>query len=382
MILYIEKDVLDYPQTEKIISLFPSASKVWIKNYKNIFDKSIPLHQEKSLIIAKSRGSAIGKTPDNYGHTPNTYFFKTSLNCVFDCAYCYLKGAFKNDMQVYFVNYEDIKREITNLVISSGVERSFEETNNETRKNNVISKEQISPLQSKGQIFNTINKNGKIHFKDPETSSGGQSPNIGCQEKNSTLWFYSSDYSDILGSNKISGFLSEFVPFFEKFEGVMMEVRSKSTNIKDILDLGFVPKNTEFAFSLNPQILIEKYEKGTPNLDDRIETINKLINLGYKVGLRFLPLLPIKDYKNIYGEFVAYIKERIDLEKVHSSFASGLLYTKEDYNEILKKYPRLDILYRLKQENDNFVRCDRDARDFFYNLFHDLDENCMICMDD
>jgi len=382
MILYIEKDVLNYPQTEKIISLFPSASKVFIKNYKNIFDKSIPLYQEKSIVIAKSRWSAIWKTPDNYWHTPNTYFFKTSLNCVFDCAYCYLKWAFKNDMQVYFVNYDDIKREITNLVISSEVERSVEGTNNETWKNveqNPPSPlyqggiEKISPLQSKWQILNTINKNGKIHFNDPETSSGWQSAN---------LRFYSSDYSDILWSNKISWFLTEFVPFFEKFECVMMEVRSKSTNIKDILDLWFVPKNTEFAFSLNPQSLIEKYEKWTPCLDDRIEAINKLLSLWYKVWLRFLPLLPVKDYKSIYGEFVAYIKERIDLEKVHSSFASWLLYTKEDYNEILKKYPRLDILYRLKQENDNFVRCDRDARDFFYNLFHDLDENCMICMDE
>jgi hypothetical protein len=40
-----------------------------------------------------------------------------------------------------------------------------------------------------------------------------------------------------------------------------MEIRTKSSNIKPLLDLGFVPKNTEIAFSLNPQILIDKYEK-------------------------------------------------------------------------------------------------------------------------
>jgi hypothetical protein len=78
---------------------------------------------------------------------------------------------------------------------------------------------------------------------------------------------------------------------------------------------------------------------------------------------------------------VEYIKKNIDIKKIHSSFASGLLYTKEDYNNILKKYPNLDVLYRLKTEKDNFVRCDRDMRNFFYNLFKDLDQNCMICMD-
>lgn len=332
MILYIEKDTINYPQTQKILSLFPDADKIYIKNYKNIFDKSIPLHQEKSIIIAKLTWSAIWKTPDNYGHTPNTYFFKTSLNCVFDCSYCYLKGAFKNNIQVYFVNYDDIKKQI----------------------NEVIKKEQNPP--------NPLNK-GDLKEQVP-------------------IRFYSSDYSDILWSNKISNFLEEFVPFFENFENVMMEVRTKSTNIQEILDLWFIPKNTEFAFSLNPDELIKKYEKWTPSLDDRIKAINKLLELNYKVGLRFLPLLPVKNYENIYKEFIDYVKNSIDIKKIHSSFASGLLYTKEDYNNILKKYPNLDILYRLKLEKDWFVRCDRDMRNFFYNLFKDLDENCMICMDE
>jgi hypothetical protein len=53
MILYIEKDTINYPQTQKILSLFPDVDKIIIKNYKNIFEKKIPLHQEKSIIIAK-----------------------------------------------------------------------------------------------------------------------------------------------------------------------------------------------------------------------------------------------------------------------------------------------------------------------------------------
>jgi spore photoproduct lyase len=162
----------------------------------------------------------------------------------------------------------------------------------------------------------------------------------------------------------------------------MMEVRTKSTNIEEIFNLWFIPKNTEFAFSLNPQILIDKYEKWTPSLDDKIKVINKLLEQGYKVWLRFLPLLPVKDYEEIYREFVKYIKKNIDIKKIHSSFASGLLYTKEDYNKILKKYQKLDILHRLKLEKDDFVRTDREARDFFYKIFKDWDENCMICMDD
>ncbi|MDR2640282.1 MAG: hypothetical protein LBC61_02930 [Candidatus Peribacteria bacterium] len=78
---------------------------------------------------------------------------------------------------------------------------------------------------------------------------------------NGEIWFYSSDYSDILAMNSITNFIEEFVPFFESLPNAMMEIRTKSSNIKPLLDLGFVPKNTEICFSLNPQNLIDNYEK-------------------------------------------------------------------------------------------------------------------------
>jgi len=40
------------------------------------------------------------------------------------------------------------------------------------------------------------------------------------------------------------------------------------------------------------------------------------------------------------------------MKKISSTFVSGLLFTKSDYNVILKKYPKLDILYRLQEERD------------------------------
>ncbi|MDR2411345.1 MAG: hypothetical protein LBD88_01855 [Candidatus Peribacteria bacterium] len=50
-------------------------------------------------------------------------------------------------------------------------------------------------------------------------------------------WFYSSDYSDILALNDLTNFVEEFVPFFEKLENAMMEIRTKSNNIKPLFNL-------------------------------------------------------------------------------------------------------------------------------------------------
>ena len=355
MILYIEKQAIDYKRTQKIISVFKNADIIYIDHYKNIFDKKIGnLRVEKCIIVAKLTSPAITDAPAWYGHNNDcSYFFKTSLNCVYDCDYCFLKGAFKNDMQVYFVNYDEIKQQIKDKIKDSCVISGSEEGDNDYE------------LKIKSDYKNAI-------------------------------WFYSSDYSDILWMDYLSGFMKEFVPFFESLNSplldkrgaggelwnIMMEVRTKSGNIQPILDLWFVPKNTEFAFSLNPQSLIDKYEKWTASLDHRITAINYLLKKWYKVWVRFLPLLPVSNYKEIYTEFVNEISENIDFSKISSSFASGLLYTKNDYNTMLKKYPKLDVLYRLKQEADWFVREQREVRDFFYNLFRELDNECFICLDE
>jgi spore photoproduct lyase len=94
MKIYIEYQAKDYPQTQKIIKKFPHAQIVWIKNYKNIFDKNLPLgvSLKPSFVVAKLTSASILKAPDGYGHNDKTsYFLKTSLNCIFDCDYCYLK---------------------------------------------------------------------------------------------------------------------------------------------------------------------------------------------------------------------------------------------------------------------------------------------------
>lgn len=324
MLIYIEKQAKDYSQTKKILEKYKNAKVIFIDNYKNIFDKNYKnLDTKKALIIAKLNSKSVSRAPCWYWHSESSYFFKTWLNCVFDCSYCYLKWAFKNDNIVLFVNYDDIKNEI-------------EEKISELRK-------ELSDV---------------VH------------------------WFYSWDYSDIVWIDNLSNFIENFVPFFEKFwDDVMMEIRTKSSNVKPFLDLWFIPKNTEISFSLNPEILVKKYEKWASSLEKRIEAINILLEKWFKVWLRFLPILPVKNWEEVYSEFIAYIKEKIDISKIYSSFASWLLYTKKDYNKMLQKYPDLDILYMLELENDDFYRESKVFRNKIYTMFKEFDKRCIFCLD-
>lgn len=320
MLIYLEKKEKNNQIAKNIISFYKDAKVLEIDNYKNIFDKNISWTIQKSIIIAWVN-NAILEAPFGYGHPWNWYFLKNSLNCIYDCKYCYLKWAFKNDFLVFFVNYEDMKK----------------------------------------QVLEKVSK----------------------RESNQDIWFYSSDYSDNLATDNITNFVSEFVPFFDTLENVKMEIRTKSTNIKSLLSLN-PSKNVEIAFSLNPNEVIWKYELKTPSLDMRIQAINKLIESWWQVWIRFLPLLEMDNYKEIYEKFLIDITKKIDFTKISSVFIWWLLYTKEDYNKILKKEPYLDLLYKLEDSRDWFVREKREVRDYFYNLFDKLikEQNCNRCLDE
>ena len=331
MIFYIEKEIIDSSQVQKILKKFSKSKNLQIleiDNYKNLFDKKISWDVwENIFVLAKLKSDPITTAPPKYWHNWNAYFFKTSLNCIFDCSYCFLKWAFKNSYPVLFLNYEDIQEKIEEKIL-------------EIKKNN---------------------------------------PN------HDTIRFYSSDYSDIQGFDFMSDFNENFVKFFEKFDNVMMETRTKSSDIENFLEMAekwLVPKNTEIAFSLNPQSLIEKYEHKTSSLKARFSAINKLLEKWFKVWLRFLPLLPVQNYEEVYKKFLEEVKKNIPMEKIFSVFATWLLYTREDYKKILQKNPELDILYKLEDWWDWFFREKENVRKNFYKIFEEFYEKTIICLDE
>lgn len=325
MIIYVEKKLKNNQIAQNIISLFKEAPVLEIDNYKNIFDKNISGSIEKNIVLAEVK-NAITQTPENYGHIWKWFFLKNSLNCVYDCKYCYLKGAFKNNnIQVFFLNYDDIKKQILDTVTS---------------------------IRASSQ-------------------------------SNETIWFYTSDHSDNLATDNLTQFTKEFIPFFEKLDNVKAEIRTKSINISSLLTLP-ANNNIEIAFSLNPSEVIEKYELKTPLLDMRIQAVNALIEAGWQVWIRFLPLLEIENYEEIYKNFLEDVVKKIDFSKVYSVFIGWLLYTKDDYNKMLKKEPYLDLLYKLEENQDGFFREKRKVRDYFYQLFDSLiqEQKCNRCLDE
>lgn len=292
MILYIEKSVLDHPRTARMRAAFPDAEILPIDHYKNLADRdfgNMPI--ENCLILAQIAGTHVSPCPPDYDPYDHSFFFKPAVGCVFDCAYCYLKGAFVNSIPVLFVNFEDMEADMLRTV-------------------------------------------QKVREVDPTGS----------------ILFYASDYSDMLALEYLTGFHEYFVRLFETLPNVHLETRTKSTNVAPILRAfeTDVPKNTEFAFSLNPESIIRRYERKTPPLQARLNAINTLVEKGFRVGLRIIPLLPIDNAVEAYREFLGILQTSVDLSKIASVSFGTIVYTKEDLKRLQFREPDFDLLYRFE----------------------------------
>ncbi len=111
--IYVEQKIKDHPNTLRIIERFPQAQVVNINNYKEVFNrpKQDYIYQSKSrkLILAEKKPPFFypgAEVCHDFGYT-NFYYTSTILNCIYNCAYCYLKGMFETANLLFFVNIED-----------------------------------------------------------------------------------------------------------------------------------------------------------------------------------------------------------------------------------------------------------------------------------
>lgn len=327
MFVYYESKIKNLSLTQQIFEQFKNSEKIEIQHYKNLFDAKIWNYKTQPLIIlAKQEHIAILPTPEKYWFPWKSFFFKPSLNCFFNCKYCYLQWTFRNRFPVFFLNYEDMQKE----------------------------------------IINQIQKVRQSWFDGHIT-------------------FYASNYADLLATENISHFHENFLPFCETLpDDVLIETRTKSANITTLLDYAknlnwdSPTQKMEIAFSLSPCIIAKKYELWTANLNDKMEAINKLLEKGFRVWLRFLPLLPVKNFKQIYSDFLDEVIDVIDIDKIASVAIAPLIFNQWDYNVLMKKYQNdsdFSFINDLVKNEHQLRTCSNNEISVFREMFDDKFNN-------
>ncbi|MFT5134550.1 MAG: spore photoproduct lyase [Gammaproteobacteria bacterium] len=278
--IYIEESVLHNSRTIDLLKRFPNASKITCQRYSEIFNRkaqSFRLQKKKpALILAKKFNNFVLPTPAGYGiGAKHNFYFSHMLNCIYDCRYCFLQGMYRSAHYVIFVNYDDFESAIRNKMDSADGEN--------------------------------------IHF-------------------------FSGYDCDSLAFEPVTRFVEYFLPLFSEYPNAFLELRTKSTQIRNLLNIKPLP-NCVVAFSLTPGDIAEVLEHKTPSVDRRIKAMCRLQAQGWSIGLRFDPLIYQSNFEESYERLFKEVFTKLDLSLIHSVSLGSFRLPKSYFKTLSRMYP-------------------------------------------
>lgn len=278
--IYIEENIVKHPRVAEICARFPQARKVTCGRYGEVFNPKAQnfrlQKQQPALILAEKYNRFVLEAPAGYGiGGDKNYYFSHMLNCLYDCRYCFLQGMYQSAHYVLFVNYEDFQDEIRRCCR---------------------------------------------------------------QHPDQAVHFFSGYDCDSLALEPVTGFAREFLPVFAGVPNAWLELRTKSTQIRSLLELPPWSRCI-VAFSLAPDAIADKIEAKAPPLARRLEAIGKLQAQGWQLGLRFDPLIYHADYKAQYRQFFEQVFARIGIKNLHSVSLGVFRLPEAYFKKVHKLYP-------------------------------------------
>lgn len=291
--IYVESTVRSHPRTRNILDRYRQAPVVEIEHHGEVFNpRAQNFRLQKSspaLIISSKHQRRVLAAPEGYGlGGDHNYYFSHMLNCLYDCRYCFLQGMYPSAHQVIFVNYEDFTDSITETVAH--------------------------------------------HAPDP-------------------VWFFSGYDCDSLAYEPVTRFAEYFIPFITQTENAWLELRTKSTQVRQLLKLQPC-RRVVTAFSFTEAHSHAKLEHGVPSIAKRIVAMKALGQAGWPIGLRFDPLVYHDNFTESFAQLLEQIFSAIDPSLIHSVSLGAFRLPKDNFRQIHRLYPE-EALFAQNLELNN-----------------------------
>jgi len=174
--------------------------------------------------------------------------------------------------------------------------------------------------------------------------------------------------SDSLMWGNREGILDSLFEFARRNPNVILEFKTKSNNIKYLLD-NDVPKNIICTWSLNTQTIIDNEEHLTASLEQRINSARELANKGVIVGFHFHPIVVYENYLNEYKEVYNRLLTEFTQNEVALISMGTLTFIKPVIKKLRERELKTKILqmpfetingkqsYSIKQKKEMFKHC-------------------------
>jgi spore photoproduct lyase len=250
--LYIERHIADHPLTKKIISRLPFVPVEFVDNYKSIGERK-PL----SLRAREDKNSLAlaekkGEVLKNIGRMESGQYY---LFHEIDCKY---------DCEYCYLQYY---------------------------------------FQTKVPII-FVNRDDVL-LKIEEVLKSHPHP-----------YFHVGEVCDALAFDPLTDFSLEISDLFSEYKHAVIEFRTKSTNIQNLLLLKQHPKNMIVSWTLSPERVVNAIEHKTPSLRERLDAARRCQAAGYVVGVRLDPVIIYEGWEEDYRGMVEEILIKLDPERI------------------------------------------------------------------
>ena len=290
--IYYEHDLADHHRVRDVVARYAPERSIACNHYGELFNRSgqdFRLQKQRpALILARKSGKLLYPIPTEFGlGGAHNYYFSHLLNCPFDCRYCFLQGKFASANYVLFVNYEDFMTQIADV----------------------------------------------------------------CRRHDDPVFLFSGYDCDSLALEPVTGFAEYFVPRITEIENAVLELRTKSTQIRALTRLE-AAANCVVAYTLSPHDVATAIEHGAPSLADRLSAIQSLQAAGWPVGIRFDPILWCDEFESVYGQFFSHVLAAVDPRALHSVSLGSFRLPKSYAKKLARLYPA-DALLASAHEQGN-----------------------------
>lgn len=282
--IYYEKDILNYDLGKYLLEKYKNIPKTIIENHNNI--KELREKENKDFPILKTYLIIGIRKTQNFvlNYKVSNYLVPyTSSGCGAMCLYCYLVCNFN---KCSYLRVFVNKEELLTKIIKHSI-------------------------KSKEEMVYEIGSN-----------------------------------SDLVYENMITNNLKWTIEEFGKINKGYLTFPTKFHQIDDIIGIKH-NKRTIIRVSVNPEEIINSIELKTSSLDKRIETINKLCDDNYKVGILIAPVIMVNNYKKLYKELIITLKNKLSEKVKKEVFFEVIFMTYSYVNNVINKeaFPNLINLY-------------------------------------
>ncbi|MCR5210350.1 MAG: radical SAM protein [Lachnospiraceae bacterium] len=176
--------------------------------------------------------------------------------------------------------------------------------------------------------------------------------------------------TDLMAFEDLTGYVEKWCDFTASREDLTIEIRTKCAR-KDLWDRLTSCERVIFAYTISPQEIITKYEKGTPSLLMRAEAASVAME-HFPVRLCFDPMIFIKDWKDIYGKMFDEITEIIDIDRIKDFSVGSFRISSGFLKNMRRMMPDSEIAQYPFELMDGFYQYPKELADGMENYMSGL----------